>query len=193
MAKPISFKRNYKKMWYNATLSCKAAPDFRPMGWGFITMAKRLYLLILCLGLSAGDLGLARQARATLGEPVASVDSDRKALSATQRVTTPHTAYTVQEVVSDANMVREYISPAGIVFAIAWNGLTHPDLAPLLGSYAGEYRQAQRQTPRKPGRRSLQVKGNRVVVEKWGHMRNLQGRAYAPALIPSGVSVDEIK
>jgi hypothetical protein len=156
-------------------------------------MTKKLWLLILCLGLSAGILVHARQALATLGEPAASVESDRKALSAAPRVTTARTAYTVQEVVSDANRVREYISPAGIVFAIAWNGLTHPDLASLLGSYAGEYRQAQRQTPRKPGRRSLQVKKNRVVVEKWGHMRNLQGRAYAPALIPSGVSVDEIK
>jgi hypothetical protein len=156
-------------------------------------MTKRLYMLILCLGLSTGVLVPARQASATLGEPLASVESDRKSLSAGPRATSARAGYTVQEVVSDANSVREYISPAGIVFAIAWNGLTHPDLAPLLGAYAGEYRQALRQTPRKPGRRSLQVKGNRVVVEKWGHMRNLQGRAYAPALIPSGVSVDEIK
>jgi hypothetical protein len=37
------------------------------------------------------------------------------------------------------------------------------------------------------------LKANNVVVEKWGHMRNLQGRAYAPALMPQGVSVDEIR
>jgi hypothetical protein len=46
---------------------------------------------------------------------------------------------------------------------------------------------------RQPGRRHVTVKTDGVVVEKWGHMRNLQGRAYAPALIPQGVSVDEIK
>ena len=155
-------------------------------------MTKILYVLVLFLGLSTGVLA-PRQALATLGEPAASVESDSKALSARQRTTTTRTAYTVQEVVSDANTVREYITPAGIVFAIAWNGLTHPDLAPLLGSYVGEYRQALRQTLRKPGRRSHQVRANGVVVEKWGHMRNLQGRAYAPALIPPGVSVDEIK
>jgi len=45
----------------------------------------------------------------------------------------------------------------------------------------------------KPGRRHVQVKTDGVVVEKWGHMRNMQGRAYAPALIPKGVNVDEIK
>ena len=103
------------------------------------------------------------------------------------------TGYNVHEVISASVTLREYLSPSGVVFGIAWNGLIHPDLTPLLGSYAGEYGEALRQTPRKPGRRRLQVKTNQVVVEKWGHMRNLKGRAYAPALIPPGVSVDEIK
>lgn len=156
-------------------------------------MKRRLYALFLCLGLSATVLAPARQALATLGKNAESVESDRKALSGVRRATMARNAYTVQEVVSDANTVREYISSAGIVFAIAWNGLTHPDLAPLLGSYAGDYQSALRQTPHRPGRRHVQIKANRIVVEKWGHMRNLQGRAYAPDLIPSGVSVDEIK
>ncbi len=147
----------------------------------------------LALGLLAVTLAAARPARATLGEPADSVTSDRKALSAASGAKTAHSGYTVQEVVSDSVRVREYISPSGVVFGIAWNGLIHPDLAPLLGSYAGEYREALRQIPRKPGRRFSKVKTNRLVVEKWGHMRNLQGRAYAPALIPPGVSVDEIK
>jgi hypothetical protein len=104
-----------------------------------------------------------------------------------------HTGYTVQETETDATVVREYVAPSGLVFGIAWNGLTHPDLTKLLGSYAAPYKKALRQTPRKPGLRRHQVKSDQVVVEKWGHMRNLQGRAYAPALIPPGVSVDEIR
>jgi hypothetical protein len=156
-------------------------------------MKRSLFTLVICLGLLAAGLSPARHAHATLGEHADSAESDRKVLSAVRRTTTTHPGYTVQEFKSDANVVREYVSPSGVVFGIAWNGVSHPDLAPLLGSYADEYRQALRQTPRKPGRRSLQVKGDRVVVEKWGHMRNLQGRAYDPALIPSGVSVDEIK
>ena len=133
------------------------------------------------------------RAQAALGESADSVESDRTALSAVRRAATARDAYTIQEIKSDAATVREYVSSSGVVFAVAWNGLSHPDLTPLLGSYAGEYREALRQTPRKPGRRHLQVKAERVVVEKWGHMRNLQGRAYVPALIPQGVSVDEIK
>ena len=157
-------------------------------------MKRKFYALFLCLGLLVADLGTAQEVQATLGESTDSVASDRKAFSAVQRATTSHNGYTVQEFASDATTIREYVSPSGIIFGIAWNGLTYPDLAPLLGSYASEYGEALRQTPRKPGiRRHSVVRTDRVVVEKWGHMRNSQGRAYAPALIPPGVSIDEIR
>jgi hypothetical protein len=157
-------------------------------------MKRKLYLLFLWLGLSAAVLAIAQPAQAGLGEPADSVASDRKALSAVQRATTPYNGYTVHEFASDATTVREYISPSGIVFGIAWNGLTYPDLTPLLGPYDGEYQQALRQEPRKPGlRRYHAVRTDGVVVEKWGNLRDLRGRAYAPALIPPGVSIDEIK
>jgi Protein of unknown function (DUF2844) len=156
-------------------------------------MKRKLYTMFLCLGLSMGVLAIAQQVGATLGESVDSVESDRKALSAVKGATTVRNGYTVQEFALDGTFVREYLSPSGIVFGIAWNGLTYPDLTPLLGSYASEYQEALRQTPRKPGlRRHQTVKTDRIVVQKWGHMRNLQGRAYAPALIPPGVSIDEI-
>ena len=135
----------------------------------------------------------AHRVQATLGESADSVKSDREVLSAVPSIIMVRNGYTVQEIDSDSTIVREYVSPSGIVFAIAWNGLVHPDLTQLLGSYAGEYERALQQAPREWDRRRLLVKTNRVVVEKWGHMRNLQGRAYVPALIPPGVSVDEIK
>jgi hypothetical protein len=156
-------------------------------------MKRRLYIWLCSFGLVVAIFLAGRLAHSTLGEPANSVVSDRKAFSAVQRATTTRNGYTVQEFESDANIVREYISPAGVVFAVAWNGLSHPDLTSLLGSYVGEYKQALRQTPRRRGQRHLQVKTNSVIVEKWGHMRKLQGRAYIPALIPSGVSINEIK
>ncbi len=156
-------------------------------------MKIRPYALFLSLGLSVAILVTVQQAQATLGESADSITLDRKALSAVRRAATVGTGYTVHELASDSTVVREYISPSGIVFGIAWNGLIHPDLTQLLGTYAGEYEKALRQTSRQPGRRRLQVRTNQVVVEKWGHMRNLQGRAYAPDLIPPGVSVDEIR
>ncbi|HEX9023214.1 MAG TPA: DUF2844 domain-containing protein [Geobacteraceae bacterium] len=138
-------------------------------------------------------LAVVRQAGAVLGEPASSVASDRKALSAVHRATTSRSGYTIQEIVSAVNTIREYVSPDGIVFAVAWNGITSPDLSQLLGSYAGDYQKALKRTPLVAGKRSLRVNADSVVVERWGHMRNLQGRAYVPALLPKGVGVDEIR
>ncbi|MGA2151082.1 MAG: DUF2844 domain-containing protein [Geobacteraceae bacterium] len=156
-------------------------------------MRKRIKALYLGFYFAAFLLATAQRAQATLGESVSSVESDRKVFSAVRHPTLARNGYTVQELKSDANVVREYISPSGIVFAIAWNGLSHPDLTTLLGAYVGEYQQALQQTTGQKGNRHLQVRANRIIVEKWGHMRNIQGRAYIPALIPSGVSINELK
>jgi len=156
-------------------------------------MEKSHFTLFVGLCLWATLLATEAPVRATLGESDDSIASDEKALSAVRGAAAVRNGYTVHELQSNSTTIREYVSPSGVVFGIAWNGRGHPDLTPLLGSYAGEYNEALRQTPREPGRRPFSVKTDRVVVEKWGHMRNLKGRAYAPALIPPGVSVDEIK
>jgi len=148
-------------------------------------------IFVLLLGMLAPMADL-RQARATLGERADSVAKDRRALSAKNKATVSHTGYTVQELALDGTTVREYLNVSGIVFAIAWKGMAPPDMDVVLGSYADEYRAAKKQTARKHGRKQSKVEAERVVVETWGHMRNLQGRAYLPALIPKGVSVDEI-
>lgn len=156
-------------------------------------MKRRLYTLFLGLGLLMAIFATAQRTEATLGESADTVESDRKALSAVLGATTAHNSYTVHEFDSSSTVVREYVSPTGVVFGISWKGLIHPNLRQLLGSYADEYLEALQQTPRQYGHRRLEVKTNRIVVEKWGHMRNLQGRAYVPDLIPSGVRVDEIR
>ena len=156
-------------------------------------MKKRPYALLVILGFSVIILASAQRAQSTLGGSVDSIEADKKALSAVQGALVSYPGYTVQEINSAGNTVRQYVSPSGVVFGIAWSGLVPPDLTQLLGSYAREYEEALQQTPRQKGSRHLRVETPGVIVEKWGHMRNLQGRAYAPALIPPGVSVDEIK
>ena len=158
-----------------------------------MSMKRKCSVLLVGFGLAVTALATAPQARAALGGSVDSITSDSQTLSAVKSAAKVSDSYTVHELHSDSISVREYVSSSGVVFGVAWNGPVAPDLTALLGSYADEYRQAQSQTPRQPGRRHVQVKTNRVVVERWGHMRNLQGRAYAPDLIPQGVSVDEIK
>lgn len=152
----------------------------------------RVSTTLLCLGLLTLPLASSRHACAALGKGADSVAKDRKALSAAKRVTTNRANYTIQEFASEATAVREYLTPSGIVFAVAWNGLVRPDLATLLDNYFEEYQDAKRNLPRKHGQKRSHVKADRVIVETWGHMRNLQGRAYVPALVPAGVKVDEI-
>jgi hypothetical protein len=148
---------------------------------------------LLWLVFLTGILSLPGQAQATLGEAADSIARDSQALKAVKRATTTRYNYTVQEVVSDATEIREYLTLSGRVFAVAWNGLVHPDLTVLLGSYAKEFQDAKRQSPRKHGQRRLKVEAPRVVVETWGHMRNLRGRAYLPDLVPEGVNINDLK
>jgi hypothetical protein len=156
-------------------------------------MKRRMYVIFICLALSSAVLIALQPVCATLGESVISIQSDRKVLSAAQRGTAIRKGFTVQEIKSGSTTVREYVSPSGVVFGVAWNGLIRPDLTQLLGAYSNEYHEAWRRIPHNRGRSRLDVKTNRVVVQQWGHMRNLRGRAYVPSLIPSGVSIDEIK
>jgi hypothetical protein len=157
------------------------------------TMKNMFRRLLLCLAFTAAVLVTARPALAVLGGSADSVESDRRVLSAVRGGITLHNSYSVHEIDYGGTAVREYVSADDIVFAIAWNGIRHPDLTALLGSYAGPYEEALKNTPRQPGVRHLSLKADGVVVEKWGHVRNLQGRAYALDLIPPGVSLDEIR
>jgi uncharacterized protein DUF2844 len=138
-------------------------------------------------------LAAGQPARAFLGGRADSAGTDQQSLKKVRRATTPLNGYTVEEVVYEATSVREFVSPAGIVFAIAWNGYVHPELMQLLGSYWNEYSTVRQKALRKSGSRRQQLATENIVVEKWGHMRNLHGRAYVPALVPEGVSIDEIK
>jgi hypothetical protein len=129
---------------------------------------------------------------AALGDTAASIESDRIALRGSAVARTAHVGFTVHELRVGSSLVREYVSPAGLVFAVAWNGLTHPDLSTLLGSYHAEYADARRNVRAQGSRRHQTLETDNVVVETWGHMRSLQGRAYVPALVPPGVDVHDL-
>jgi hypothetical protein len=132
-------------------------------------------------------------AAATLGERVESVEADRTRLSARLAGTTDLGRYRVYTLDSPVSMVRQFARPDGVIFAVAWSGLAVPDLTPLLGAYAADYRAARPlQRPRR-GARSARVTGQQVVVETWGRMRDLHGLAYLPALLPAGVEPDAMR
>jgi len=101
-------------------------------------------------------------------------------------------AYTVQQIsIPNGTTVNEYLSASGTVFAVSWRGKRPPDLSQLFGTYFAQYQQALAAPHQERGPRKIQTQD--LIVETSGHMRDLMGRAYLPALVPAGVSVDEIQ
>ena len=141
-------------------------------------------------GLSPLLLLLATFAHAELGGRADSIEADRVAMKATLRQV-PAAQYTIHEITTPAGVqVREYLAPNGVVFAVAWNGPRIPDLRQLLGSYFGTFKTAA-SAPH--GRGPLHVERPDLVVHSGGHMRAFVGQAYAPLLLPPGVSVADLR
>ena len=127
-------------------------------------------------------LAAAPPVQASLGDNETTVETDRLAMGATRR-TQLSPAFTTHELqVPSGTTVREYVSPAGTVFGVAWQGPSIPDLRQLLGSHFDEYIAAMetRRTRRSP-------------VQSSGRMRAFSGRAYLPAALPPGVAPEEIR
>jgi hypothetical protein len=136
----------------------------------------------------------AARALAGLGEPEASIAADQAALAAARAQGTARGLYRVEHLVARTRTVREYVSPDGVVFAVCWEGVSHPDLAAVLGAYAAPVRRAPEQDrgrARRRAARRLETAG--VVVETWGHQRAIHGRAFVPDLVPAGVRLDELR
>ena len=131
---------------------------------------------------------------ASLGGDVTSVQSDQAHMKASRQVTQA-AAYAVHEMKSDGSVVREYVSPAGKVFAVTWQTVGHPDMQQLLGSY---YQQLQQAAPppagtRRARRAPVAIHTPGLVVEIGGVPRHIVGRAYVPQMLPANVPLTDIR
>jgi len=131
---------------------------------------------------------------AVLGGDESSITTDAAQMKATVRVT-PSDAFAVHEAKApDGQVVREYVSPAGRVFGVAWQGRSIPDMRQLLGAYFQQFSAAaQAAKVGHPGRRPLNIQLPGLVVQTAGHMRSFYGRAFDPGLLPQGVHEDEVR
>jgi hypothetical protein len=139
-------------------------------------------------------LALPLPALAALGGDVTSVHEDQAQLKGTLK-TTQAQAYTVHEIKASAGtVVKEYVSPAGKVFAITWHGQFIPNMQQLLGTYYQQFADAAA-TQREAhfGHRALNIQQPGLVIQNGGHMRAYFGKAYVPAMVPQGVTTDEIQ
>jgi hypothetical protein len=142
--------------------------------------------VLICLALPA-------TAFASLGGTVATVETDRvQTRSALVRISRLN-AYSVHELLSPTGTaIREYYSSTGIVFGVAWDGEWPPDLQQLLGTYFNQYQRSV-QSARHRVRGRVAISENGLIVQSFGHARSFSGIAYAPGLMPAGVTPDVVR
>jgi len=132
---------------------------------------------------------------AALGGDVASVRTDQAHMrGALVRITGART-YSVHEIQAPyGTLVREYVSPTGTVFAVAWQGPWQPDLRQVLGTYFDHYVQsAQAVRSHRRGHGPLLIQESGLVVQQGGHPRAFIGSAYDPQLLPQGFDARTIR
>jgi Protein of unknown function (DUF2844) len=146
------------------------------------------------LGLMAGMIMLCGgSARAALGGDAASVRADTDEMHGVVRSTLLQ-YYDVQEITTDSGMrVREFLNRNGIIFAVTWSGPAMPDLQRLLGTHFAAYTKALTELNQSGLQKSLRIASSELVVESGGHLRAYAGRAYLPALIPSGTPASDLR
>jgi len=130
---------------------------------------------------------------ASLGGDESSVQSDAGRMQARSLKTTRSGAFSFHEIQTTAGTaVREYVSPAGIVFAVAWKGPWRPDLQQLLGAHFAEYQTAIQDPNRRPAHGPTTIQVQNLVVQLSGHMRDYSGRAYLTDQLPAAVDLETI-
>ncbi|HET7756466.1 MAG TPA: DUF2844 domain-containing protein [Steroidobacteraceae bacterium] len=149
---------------------------------------------LLLIGLLTSGLLLSGPALAVLGGDSASVEADRVSMKGQVRPATSASGYEVREInLPGGTQVREYLSPAGKVFALSWRGPALPDLRQMLGTYYPRYAAGAKAAARPGSHRHMKVEEPNLVVESNGRMRAFYGRAWDPALLPPNFSVSEIR
>lgn len=152
------------------------------------------FRICFAMGIVMAVFALPSGADASLGGDKSSVHDDQAKMQGTLR-TTSNDSYDVNEIQTLSGVVvREYVSPSGNVFGVAWKGPSHPDLRQVFGAYYDQYVQAvQAQRAQRHGHGPLLIQQPGLFVQIGGHMRSWTGRAYLPQSLPAGVRSEEIQ
>ena len=128
---------------------------------------------------------------ATLGENESSVDSDVHVLGG-KHVMVAKVGYNVHQIThTDGSVVNEFVTPAGLVFGVSWQGHFVPNLQQLLGTYTTNLQQGQR--TQYVRRRAVTIQGDNFVFSSMGHMRFFRGRAFVPGLVPANLTPEVVQ
>ena len=135
-------------------------------------------------------------ANATLGEPASTVEADRARLQGARRVVQAIASRFDVHVItqSDGSTIKEFVTPGGVVFAVAWSTRLKPRLDTLLGTHATRYASVASAAMATPGiRHGVVLASDDLVVQASAHLNAHVGLAYLRSLVPEGVRVDELR
>ena len=153
-------------------------------------MKSFVYSGAIAVALVAACLIAAPAARAALGEHVDSGAGDAPHLAAVSHASSVQGPFTVHTIsLPSGTVVREYVAANGIVFGVAWDGPTLPDLKTTLGAAFDRFANA---SPTR-GAGPLAVSDNDLVVYSSGHLRAFSGHAYLPQALPAGVDAGVVR
>lgn len=177
------------------------------------TATARWTRICRAIGLTAIGLAGMHNAMAVLGKPLpagtvtmpgnasgstvsasSGVAVSAKAAVASGATASSAASYTISKTVMDnGTTLSEYATPAGLVFALSWEGPFMPDLSSLLGNYFSAFKtQADASRATRNIGTPVGIDAGSVVVRSSGRMRSYSGYAYAPDLIPAGVNISNV-
>ena len=139
---------------------------------------------------------VALPAHAVLGGDVSTVAADQTRLRGARHaaVIAGASLRTHEITMADGSSIREFVTPSGIVFAVAWSTRFKPDLEALFGAHAPAYAAAASEALRTPGiRRHVELRRGDLVVHSTAHLNVYVGRAWLQSLVPQGVDVDALR
>ena len=146
---------------------------------------KTRLLLFIILPLAAST------ASATLGEYEGSVSLDQRVLRSELREEV-RAGYKLHQLITpDGAVVREFVSPEGRIFGVAWTSHALPDLQQLLGSYFPRVQQAAQERVQHRG--ALLINTPDFVYFSGGSMMHFHGSAYVPGLLPKNVAAGVVR
>ncbi|MFO0700296.1 MAG: DUF2844 domain-containing protein [Nitrospira sp.] len=131
-------------------------------------------------------------AAGVLGDSTATVEHDRTMVNGTSTIESKGEVY-VYVVKASGIVVREYASSTGVVFGLAWKHQAgRLNLEQLFGVYYGEYSRAVAVQPRQ-SQRFHRIETEHLIIERGGRMGATWGRVWIPALLPPGITQDQIQ
>jgi hypothetical protein len=130
---------------------------------------------------------------AVLGQNEATVTTDQQQMKSEDHVQDLQ-AYKVHELTTaNGPTVREYVSPQGVVFGIAWQGRSMLNVTGFLGTYVENLQTATPSQTQIRHLRGVTVKTSDFVFTNFCRMRICTGKAYVPSLVPNNISAEVVR